>query len=107
MEMAGQDIYEYFRKTIRIHIPIITNNDVIFYCNDAFFNMRSGEVWAINNLSKHGVINQHPTIDRYHIIVDMYPNTDLLSLLQIIRPAPGIEPGNHFHFLFDNNYCAT
>ena len=74
--------YDYFRNTFRIHIPVETNDKVSFFCHDAFFHIPAGEVWTVNNLSDHAVINDHPTEYRTHIIVDIHPSNETFNLMQ-------------------------
>ena len=57
----------------RVHLPIITNDDVIFSVGDENKNMRVGELWEINNGTTHAVENRS-TEDRIHLIVDWMPN---------------------------------
>jgi len=54
----------------RVHIPIITNKDVLFEIDNEIKNLKEGEMWEINNSEKlHSVIN-NGNIDRIHLIVD-------------------------------------
>lgn len=54
----------------RVHIPIITNKDVLFDIDNEIKNLKEGEMWEINNSEKpHSVIN-NSNIDRIHLIVD-------------------------------------
>lgn len=101
----GQNIFEYFRKTVRIHIPVVTTDEVLFYCHSGFINMSEGEVWAINNLADHGVINLHPFTDRYHLIVDMELTNELFSLLASIDAITGDENAKALSKLVSNSYC--
>ena len=57
----------------RVHLPIITNEDVIFSVGDENINMHVGELWEINNGTTHAVENRS-TEDRIHLIVDWMPN---------------------------------
>jgi Tfp pilus assembly protein PilF/quercetin dioxygenase-like cupin family protein len=57
----------------RVHLPIITNNDVIFSVGGEDKNMRVGELWEINNGAEHAVENRSNE-DRVHLIVDWMPN---------------------------------
>lgn len=57
----------------RIHLPIITNEDVVFHVGGEEINMGPGELWEINNGTVHGVENRG-TEDRVHLIVDWMPN---------------------------------
>jgi hypothetical protein len=75
----------YFDKTIRIHIPIVTNEQSIMTVDGQALHMRVGEVWAINNCAVHGVENGHPTQARTHLICDYFPSEHLLGLLSCGR----------------------
>lgn len=81
--------YDYFRSTFRIHIPVVTNDKVLFFCHNGFFHMPEGEVSAVNNLSDHATINDHPTEPRTHIIVDTRPNAATLDLMRRSERVPG------------------
>ncbi|MEX2126059.1 MAG: tetratricopeptide repeat protein [Woeseia sp.] len=57
----------------RIHLPIVTNEDVVFHVGGEEINMRAGELWEINNGTVHAVENRGAE-DRIHLIVDWMPN---------------------------------
>jgi tetratricopeptide (TPR) repeat protein len=57
----------------RIHLPIVTNENVAFHVGGEEINMQVGELWEINNGTVHGVENRG-TEDRIHLIVDWMPN---------------------------------
>jgi hypothetical protein len=78
---AHIDLAPYFAKTIRVHVPVVTNANAWMYCGGVAFLMRPGEVWALNNSSPHGVWNAHATEARTHLICDFLPSPDLLGLL--------------------------
>jgi hypothetical protein len=86
----GEDIYEYFRRTIRVHIPIYTNNEVHFFCNGQIYHMSEGEVWTLNNLADHGVLNNHDIKWRIHIIVDLHPNATLAAMFEQAQSPTGM-----------------
>jgi hypothetical protein len=71
----------YFAKTIRIHVPVATNDEAWMYCGGLAFRMQPGEVWALNNSSTHGVWNAHATDSRTHLICDFLPTAELLEQL--------------------------
>lgn len=75
------DIGPYFLKTIRIHVPVITHENVWMYCDGRVFRMRAGEVWALNNIAEHAVWNADATRPRTHMICDYLPSPALLDLL--------------------------
>lgn len=53
----------------RIHIPIITNENIIFIVNGEKKHMKEGEMWEINNQKLHSVLN-NSDYDRVHLIID-------------------------------------
>tara|TARA_R110002074_G_scaffold109569_1_gene236208 strand:+ start:174 stop:740 length:567 start_codon:yes stop_codon:yes gene_type:complete len=53
----------------RIHIPIISNSDVITNINDKQFYMKPGNIYNFNNTLIHG-INNKSDICRVHCIID-------------------------------------
>lgn len=67
------DRHGYFENTLRFHAPIITYDDVKFFNEGKFYQMRAGEVWTINNLGRHGVINDNPA-PRLHLVFDVFIN---------------------------------
>jgi hypothetical protein len=75
------DLAPYFAKTIRIHVPVVTNDSAWMYCGGLAFRMRPGEVWALNNSATHGVWNAHPTDARTHLICDFLSSAELLEQL--------------------------
>ncbi|HZW51410.1 MAG TPA: aspartyl/asparaginyl beta-hydroxylase domain-containing protein, partial [Rudaea sp.] len=75
------DLGPYFLKTIRIHVPVITHENVWMYCDGCVFRMQAGEVWALNNVARHAVWNADATRARTHLICDYLPSPALLDLL--------------------------
>ena len=68
-----RDNGSYFRKHNRLHMPIITNPNVIFEIGNEIKNLKVGEIWEINNNEKaHGVYNRSDK-DRIHMLIDWKP----------------------------------
>ena len=57
------------RRCHRIHLPLITNDEVIFDVGESSMKMAEGELWEINNRREHAVANNSDN-DRIHIILD-------------------------------------
>jgi hypothetical protein len=68
-----KDHMEYLLVCRRIHIPIITNANVLFNVGGETKNMKTGEMWEINNSKDHGVVNDGED-DRVHVVIDIIPN---------------------------------
>ncbi len=66
---AHQDNNFSLTHSHRVHLPIVTNDDVQFAVGDETINMREGELYEINNRRMHSVHN-NGTDDRVHLILD-------------------------------------
>lgn len=70
----------------KIHVPILTNEDVIFYVDGTGFHFAEGEAVEVNNMGLHAVENCGQT-DRIHLIFEYYdldqPAPDWLAQLQL------------------------
>jgi hypothetical protein len=71
----------YFSKTLRVHIPVETNESVYMVADGLSYCMASGEVWVLNNSGVHAVWNADPTHARTHLICDCLPSPALLAAL--------------------------
>jgi len=60
--------YHWYTR-VRIHIPVITNPDVTFYCADEHIHMQAGESWIFNSWRRHRVTNGG-NADRVHLVID-------------------------------------
>jgi hypothetical protein len=60
----------YFVFSHRIHIPLITNENVIFRIEDKEFYLSVGKIYEINNLKEHSVENNNSNFYRLHLILD-------------------------------------
>jgi len=94
MRLSGQaevtehvDVNYYWRDRMRVHVPIVTQPTVKFYCGDAMVHMAAGECWVFDTWSLHRVINDE-TRARVHLVADTVGGEGLLQLL-----AAGRSPG--------------
>ncbi|ESQ82524.1 hypothetical protein AEAC466_16800 [Asticcacaulis sp. AC466] len=60
---------ESLKRCHRIHIPLISNPDSLFWVGSLKFHMPEGEMWEINNRRTHAVRNDGTTA-RVHLILD-------------------------------------
>jgi hypothetical protein len=69
----------------KIHVPVQTNDDVIFYVDDVGYHLEEGEAVEVNNMGLHAVEN-HGSTDRIHLIFEYYdldqPEPEWLTALQ-------------------------
>jgi quercetin dioxygenase-like cupin family protein len=63
----------YEKGEIRIHIPVVTNNEVEFYLDKERINLKEGECWYMNFNLPHSVNNKSKTA-RIHLVVDAKVN---------------------------------
>jgi hypothetical protein len=63
----------YEMGEIRIHIPVVTNNEVEFYLDKERMNLKEGECWYMNFNLPHSV-NNKSKIARIHLVVDASVN---------------------------------
>lgn len=64
------DTNYHWYKRVRIHIPIITDENVIFYCGDKHVNMKAGQAWIFDSWKYHRVHNGGNTL-RVHLVIDI------------------------------------
>jgi hypothetical protein len=67
--------------TVRLHIPIITNDQVMFYLNKERVIMQEGECWYLRLADPHSVENHGA--DRVHMVLDMRVNDWLREQLEV------------------------
>lgn len=84
---AGSKIREhrdYFlgieEGSARLHIPVITNENVEFYLADERVKMQTGELWYLDFSQKHRVEN-NGSADRIHLVIDCLTNDWLLGFI--------------------------
>lgn len=68
-----RDYGDYLGFVRRFHIPIFTNESVLFGIETTKQHMAVGECWEINNSKSHFVINSGND-DRIHLLIDVMPN---------------------------------
>lgn len=71
----------YFSKSVRIHVPVVTNPRVLMVAGGLTYRMQAGEAWALNNTSIHAVWNAHAGEARTHLICDFLPTPELVALI--------------------------
>jgi quercetin dioxygenase-like cupin family protein len=67
--------------TLRIHIPVITNPDVVFLLNGTRIVMEAGSAWVLRLNDPHSVANNGAT-NRVHMLVDLTMNDRLAAALR-------------------------
>ena len=69
---------------VRIHVPIRTNEDVVFYLwegrEKTFNHLKTGHFYYVDVRAPHSVIN-NSNEDRIHLVMDTYVNHEVKELL--------------------------
>ena len=86
--LSHTDVGFSLQNTHRVHVPIVTNDQVDFFVGGEKKNMRAGELWEINNASAHAVENRSDE-DRIHLIVDWMPNFAGKTEAEALTEDPG------------------
>lgn len=67
-------------RLVRLHLPIVTDDEVYFMVNDSRLQMRPGEVWHVDVRFPHEVANRG-RVTRVHLVMDLIRNQYLDRLL--------------------------
>jgi hypothetical protein len=64
-----RDVNYHWYSRVRIHVPIITDPRVLFYCGNRHVHMAAGETWIFDSWKKHHVDNMSD-FNRVHLVID-------------------------------------
>ena len=71
--------------TVRVHIPVTTNERVAFYLNGSQVVLEAGSAWYLRLSDPHRVAN-NGTADRVHLVVDADVNAWVEALFETAMP---------------------
>jgi hypothetical protein len=84
------DINYHWFSRVRLHIPIITQPQVRFYCDDQCVHMAAGEAWIFDNWRLHRVEN--PTEhERIHLVADTSGSSNFWQFVARSQPQGSAE----------------
>lgn len=75
-----RDTHRHFARTVRVSICVAAGEAQGLFVDGAWYAMAPGEVWALDNLSRHGVLNDAP-VARVNVIADYAAEDALVALL--------------------------
>ena len=75
------DIHYYWRTHIRIHVPIVTNPGVRFFCGEDVVHMQPGEAWVFDSFRVHEVRNEGSE-KRVHLVLDTVGGSRIWELIE-------------------------
>jgi aspartyl/asparaginyl beta-hydroxylase (cupin superfamily) len=76
------DLSDTLTKVHRCHLPIITNEEVIFGIGKNEYNLKEGILYEVNNTDYH-YVNNNSSKNRIHLIIDILQykyNRNILKL---------------------------
>lgn len=82
--------YHWYTR-VRIHVPVVTNPGVTFYCADQSTHMKAGECWIFNSWRRHRVTNESNE-ERVHLVIDTAGSSRFWSLVRKM---------DQFHYMTD------
>jgi hypothetical protein len=99
------DTHYYWRTHLRLHIPVITNEGVLFTCGGETVHMEAGECWAFDSFRRHQVQNNGAE-QRIHLVLDTVGGGNLPALIaaaqagtvetRVLPPGESHAPALHF-----------
>lgn len=81
------DFNYHWVSRVRIHVPIITNPAVTFYCGEESIHMAEGESWLFDSWRRHRVLNEGAKT-RTHLVIDLAGSS---RFWQTVREAETCE----------------
>jgi hypothetical protein len=63
------DTNYHWHSRVRIHVPVTTSQQVVFFCGDQQVHMAAGECWIFDNWRPHRVENNSAE-PRVHLVID-------------------------------------
>lgn len=84
------DVHYYWHNRVRIHIPIITEPSVQFYCGSKAVHMAAGEAWIFDSWKPHRVTNPGKH-HRIHLVADTVGTAAFWDMVQRLHLA-GNQP---------------
>ncbi|MCB9744126.1 MAG: sulfotransferase [Alphaproteobacteria bacterium] len=74
------DTHPYWWDHLRVHVPLRTSPEVLFYCGYASAHMAEGEAWVFDTWRPHRVVNGGDTW-RVHLVCDTIGSSGLRAFV--------------------------
>ena len=71
--------YHWFNR-VRLHVPVVTREEVRFTCDGTDVHMAAGQAWVFDNWRLHEVVNPTPDA-RIHLVADTAGNAAFWQLV--------------------------
>ncbi|NND68442.1 MAG: hypothetical protein HKN19_12715 [Halioglobus sp.] len=86
------DIHYHWHDRVRIHVPVITDPEVLFHCGDEAIHMAPGEAWIFDAWTMHRVVNPKSAA-RIHLVADTTGSASFWKLVKEARTPEDIRLG--------------
>ena len=80
------DFNYHWYSRVRIHVPIVTTPDVMFFCGPEQTHMAAGESWIFDSWRRHRVINGSSN-DRIHLVIDTAGSATFWRVVRAMEKA--------------------
>jgi hypothetical protein len=91
---AHIDMDYYWRDRVRVHVPIVTQPTVRFYCGTDETHMGIGECWIFDTWRRHRVVND-AVESRIHLVADTVGTQSFWDLVAAGRPHERLDERWH------------
>lgn len=92
------DTNHYWNERVRVHVPVLTQPTVRFFCGDAETHMAAGECWIFDTWRMHRVVNDDGRA-RIHLVVDTVGSPRFWDLVNAGRPHVAPRDGWHARYV--------
>jgi len=82
------DFNYHWVSRVRIHVPIVTDPSVIFYCGGESVHMAVGQSWLFDSWRRHRVTNDS-NLSRVHLVIDLAGSS---RFWRVVRSANNSAP---------------
>lgn len=85
-----EEVSDYAFGQVRLHIPVVTNDKVIFAVDGKNVQMKAGRLYYVNFSKKHYVRNDGAEA-RTHLVLDLKVNENLAKIFPPVTPLQRVE----------------
>jgi hypothetical protein len=98
------DFNYHWYSRIRIHVPIVTEPSVRFFCGSEEVHMAAGEAWLFDSWRRHRVVNGSSS-DRIHLVIDIAGSAAFWRMVRGVQRDPRLT--SPMPLLYDENLKPT
>jgi hypothetical protein len=91
------DFNYHWYSRVRIHVPIVTEPTVRFFCGAEEVHMAAGEAWLFDSWRRHRVVNGSAK-HRIHLVVDIAGSARFWGMVRRVQRADTVEAPQRLAF---------